>query len=67
MNDLRKLLLGETLALPAGIVAITAAALALDALGGHWWPDLAGWAVLLATVVLVVAATLRSAGTGRAK
>jgi hypothetical protein len=67
MNDLRKLLLGETRALPAGVAAITAAALALDALGGGWWPDLAGWAVLLATVVLVVVSTLHSAGAPRAK
>jgi hypothetical protein len=65
VNDLRKLLLGETRALPAGVAAITAAALALNALAGPWWPDVAGWAVLAATVALVVAATLRSAGVRR--
>jgi hypothetical protein len=65
VNDLRKLLLGETRNLPGGVAAITAAALALDALAVDWWPDVAGWAVLAAGVALVVASTLASAGLRR--
>jgi hypothetical protein len=65
VNDLRKLLLGETRALPAGVAGITAAAVALDALAGDWWPDVAGWVVLAAVVALVVASTLASGGSSR--
>jgi hypothetical protein len=65
VKDLVTLLLGETRALPAGVAAITGAAVALNALAGAWWSDVAGWAVLAAVVALVVAATLRSAGLGR--
>jgi hypothetical protein len=65
VNDLGKLLLGETRALPAGVAAIAAGAVALDRLAGAWWSDVAGWAVLAATVALVVAVTLLSAGLRR--
>jgi hypothetical protein len=65
VSDLRKLLLGETRALPLGIAAIAAAALALNALAGSWWPEVAGWAVLATTVALAVASMLLSAGVRR--
>jgi hypothetical protein len=61
MRELAKLVFGETRELPGGVAAIAGAAVALDALAGAWWPDVAGWAVLAAVVALVVAATLRSA------
>ena len=65
MGDLRKLLLGETRTLPAGVAAITALAVALDALGATWWPDVAGWVVLAAVAALVVGSTMASAGRRR--
>ena len=53
MRALRKLLLGETRVLPAGIAAIASGAVALDAVAGGWWPEVGGFVVLAATVALI--------------
>jgi hypothetical protein len=60
MRALRKLVFGETVALPAGVALLLGAALALHAIGGSWWPDDGGF-VLLALVVAVLAAALAPA------
>jgi hypothetical protein len=54
MRALRKLILGETWALPVGVALTLAAGLALDALAGDdaWWRHGGGFVLL----VLVVAA-----------
>jgi hypothetical protein len=54
MRALRKLILGETWALPLGVALTLAAGLALDALAGDdaWWRHGGGFVLL----VLVVAA-----------
>ena len=60
MRALRKLVLGETVALPVGVGLVLAAALALDAWAGSWWSDFGGF-VLLALVVAVLAVALAPA------
>jgi hypothetical protein len=60
MRELRKLVLGETVALPVGVALVLAAALALDAHGGSWWKHDGGF-VLLALVVAVLAVSLAPA------
>jgi hypothetical protein len=56
MRALRKLILGETIALPAGVAVLLAIALALDEWAGSWWTDAGGFIVLaLAVAVLAVA------------
>ena len=60
MRALRKLVLGETVALPVGVLLVLLAALALEALGGSWWEDGGGF-VLLALVVAVLVVSLAPA------
>jgi hypothetical protein len=60
MRELRKLVLGETVALPLGVVLVLAAGLALQAWAGAWWREDGGF-VLLALVVAVLAAALAPA------
>jgi hypothetical protein len=56
--QLRKLVLGETWALPLGIALTLLAGLALDAAGPAWWHRAGGF-VLLACVLATLAASLR--------
>jgi len=60
MRALRKLILGETVALPVGVALVLAAALALHQLAPSWWPKEGGF-ILLALVVAVLAAALAPA------
>jgi hypothetical protein len=60
MRALRKLILGETVALPVGVALVLVLALALDAWAGSWWPDAGGF-ILLALVVAVLAVSLAPA------
>jgi hypothetical protein len=60
MRALRKLVLGETWALPLGVFATLAFGLALDRLadGAGWWEHAGGF-VLLACVLVALTASLR--------
>jgi len=60
MRALRKLILGETVALPVGVALVLAAALVLHGVARSWWPEGGGF-VLLALVVAVLAAALAPA------
>jgi len=60
MRALRKLILGETVALPVGVGLLLLIALALEEWAGSWWPADGGF-VLLALVVAVLAASLAPA------
>jgi hypothetical protein len=60
MRAIRKLVFGETVALPVGVGLVLAAALALHAWAPSWWPEAGGF-VLLALVVAVLAAALAPA------
>jgi hypothetical protein len=60
MNALRTLLLGETWALPLGVGALAALAIAADTAVPHWWPDAAGPVLLAATTVLLLASIRRT-------
>ena len=60
MRALRKLVFGETVALPVGVALVLGAALLLHALAPWWWPEAGGF-VLLALVVCVLAASLAPA------
>ncbi len=60
MRELRKLVFGETVALPVGVGLVLVFALALDAWAGSWWTDAGGF-VLLALVVAVLAVALAPA------
>jgi len=60
MRALRKLVLGETVALPVGVALVVAAGLVCEAVAGSWWED-AGRFVLLALVVAVLAVSLAPA------
>lgn len=60
MSALRKLLLGETRAVPAGVALVVIVALLGDALAGAWWRDAAG-PLLLVAVVVVLAVSLAPA------
>jgi hypothetical protein len=61
MRTLRKLVLGETWTLPAGIAVAVLAAYAVRAAAGAsgWWQDAGGF-VLLALLLAAFAAALRS-------
>ncbi len=54
MRELRKLVFGETVALPVGVALVLAAGLALEALAGSWWEEAGGF----------VAARARGGGAG---
>ena len=60
MRELRKLILGETVALPVGVGLLLVLALALEEWAGSWWTDAGGF-ILLALVVAVLAAALAPA------
>lgn len=60
MNALRTLLLGETWALPLGVGALAALAVAADTAAPHWWPNAAGPLLLAATTVLLLASIRRT-------
>ena len=60
MRALRKLVLGETVALPVGVAIVLAVGLLLSEVGGDWWEDDGGF-VLLALVVGVLVAALAPA------
>jgi hypothetical protein len=60
MRALRKLVLGETVALPVGVALLLAAGLVLRDVAGEWWQDAGGF-VLLALAVAVLAAALAPA------
>ena len=60
MRALRKLVLGETVALPVGVALVLAVGLALEALAGSWWEEAGGF-VLLALVVAVLTVSLAPA------
>jgi hypothetical protein len=60
MRALRKMVLGETVALPVGVALVLAAGLVLREVGGDWWEDDGGF-VLLALVVAVLAVALAPA------
>ena len=60
MRALRKLVFGETVALPVGVLLVLLAALALEAIGGSWWEHDGGF-ILLALVVAVLAVSLAPA------
>jgi len=56
MRALRKLVLGETVALPVGVALVLAFGLAMEELAGSWWPHAGGFVLLvLAVAVLAVA------------
>jgi hypothetical protein len=59
VKALRKLVLGETWSLPAGVLVTLLAGLILDAVAGHtgWWRDAGGF-VLLALVLCALAISL---------
>ena len=59
MRELRKLVLGETVALPVGVALVLACALVLYETAS-WWPEAGGF-VLLVLVVAVLAAALAPA------
>jgi hypothetical protein len=62
MRTLRKLILGETWTLPAGVaVALCAAGLLRAVSGAHGWWHEAGGFVLLALVLAAIALALRPA------
>ena len=60
MRALRKLVFGETVALPVGVGLLLVVALALYESAGEWWSDAGGF-VLLALVVGVLAVALAPA------
>jgi hypothetical protein len=60
MRALRKLVLGETVALPVGVAIVLVVGLVLREAGGDWWEDDGGF-VLLALVVAVLLAALAPA------
>ena len=64
MKQLRKLVLGETWALPIGVAVTLAAGLVLEALEGDdaWWKHAGGF-VLLALVVVALWAALPRRGS----
>jgi hypothetical protein len=65
MTALRKLVLGETWALPATVAVVLAAAAGLRLLAGPggWWADAGGWLMLVMLVTGFAVAVRRSART----
>lgn len=61
LRDLRKLVLGETWALPLGVAALVGAALILRALAPDAWEDCGGFLLLGGVLVLLAVLT---AGSG---
>jgi hypothetical protein len=63
IRSLRKLVLGETWALPVGVLVTLLGALVLDAAGPGWW-ERAGGFVVLGGALLTLVASLRYRGGG---
>jgi hypothetical protein len=61
ISSLRKLVLGETWTLPAGVAITLLLALALDAAGPGWW-ERAGGFVVLGGALLALIVSLRYGG-----
>jgi membrane protein implicated in regulation of membrane protease activity len=59
IRTLRKLVLGETWALPIGVVLAVAATGLLSSLGGEWWREGGGF-VLLGFVLVALLAAVRT-------
>jgi hypothetical protein len=59
MRALRKLVLGETWALPLAVAAVLAAALVLRAVARDLWDDAGGFLLLAGAVVALTAALPR--------
>jgi len=59
MRTLRKLLLGETWFLPAGIAIVVLLGALVEALAPGAWTDLGGPALLLAVLVVLAASVRR--------
>ena len=59
MTALRKLVLGETWALPAAVVVLVAGALVLRAVAPDLWDDAGGFLLLLGAVVALSCALRR--------
>ena len=57
--QLRKLVLGETWALPLGIAVTLVAGLALEAAGPAWWHRAGGFALLAGVLVTLIASLRR--------
>jgi hypothetical protein len=55
MRALRKLILGETVALPVGVAVLLGVALALHAWATSWWPEAGGFVVLVLAVAVLAA------------
>jgi hypothetical protein len=60
MRELRKLVFGETVALPVGVALVLAVGLVLREVGGDVWEDDGGF-IILALVILVLTAALAPA------
>jgi hypothetical protein len=56
MRALRKLVLGETVALPVGVATVLAVGLVLREVGGDWWEDDGGFVLLVLVVGVLLAA-----------
>jgi membrane protein implicated in regulation of membrane protease activity len=59
---LKKLILGETWLLPAGVAAAVAAALVARHLLGAHWHELGGFILLVGVIAVLVTSVGRSAG-----
>lgn len=59
LRTLRKLLFGETLVLPLGVAVLLGAGLVLRAVGGDTWRHVAGPALAVAVLGLLLAAVGR--------
>jgi len=55
MRELRKLILGETVALPVGVGLLLVLALALEERAGSWWTAGGGFVLLVLAVAVLVA------------
>jgi hypothetical protein len=60
MRALRKLIFGETVALPVGVAVLLVVGLALREWAGEWWSDAGGF-ILLVLAVAVLASALAPA------
>jgi membrane protein YdbS with pleckstrin-like domain len=56
MRALRKLVLGETVALPVGVALVVGFGLVMRKLAGDWWEDSGGFVLLLLVVAVLTVA-----------
>jgi hypothetical protein len=66
MRTVRKLVLGETWALPIGVAVAIGGAAAIRALAGGWWREAGGFVLLALVAAAYVAATRTSPKLRRA-